>query len=146
MDEKLEGFGPKAEELHTFANNSLSQVAAAKQIEIIERENILENTRKMGAYLVEGIRKLQHKYPQIGDVRGVGLHIGVEFVKDPDSREADINLAVNVRTEGLKQGVIFGLGGANRNVLKVKPPLIVSQSEADEILSILGKCLQKLLG
>ncbi len=146
VDEKLEGFGPKAEELHTFANNSLSQVAAAKQIEIIERENILENTRKMGAYLVEGIRKLQHKYPQIGDVRGVGLHIGVEFVKDPESREADVNLAVNVRTEGLKQGVIFGLGGANRNVLKVKPPLIVSQSEADEILSILGKCLQKLLG
>lgn len=146
VDEKLEGFSPKSEELHTFANNSLSQVAAAKQIDIIERDGILENTRNMGVYLVEGLKKLQSEYPRIGDIRGVGLHIGVEFVKDPDTREIDVELAVNVREEGLKNGAIFGLGGANRNVLKVKPPLIVNQSEADEILAILSRCLKKLLG
>lgn len=146
VNEKLDGFGPKAEELHTFANNSLSQVAAAKQIDMIERDGILENTRKMGEYLVEGIKKLQHEYPRIGDIRGVGLHIGIEFVKDPDTREADVDLAVRVREEGLKQGAIFGLGGVNRNVLKVKPPLIVSQSEADEILAILAQTLKIILG
>lgn len=146
VDEKLEGFSPKSEELHTFANNSLSQVAAAKQIEIIERDGVLENTRKMGTYLVEGIKKIQFEHSQIGDVRGVGLHIGIEFVKNPESREADVELAVNVRKEGLKNGVIFGLGGANRNVLKVKPPLIINQNEADEILTVISKCLKHLLG
>jgi len=145
VDEKLEGFSMKAEELHTFANNSLSQVGAIKLIDIIERENILENVRKMGKYLVGGIEKLQKEFPQIGDIRGVGLHIGVEFVKDPNTREKDEDLAVAVRSEGLKQGAIFGLGGANRNVLKVKPPLIVTQSEADEILSILGKTIRNVI-
>jgi len=145
VDEKLEGFSMKAEELHTFANNSLSQVGAIKLIDIIERENILENVRKMGKYLVDGIEKLQKEIPQIGDIRGVGLHIGVEFVKDPNTREKDEDLAVAVRSEGLKQGAIFGLGGANRNVLKVKPPLIVTQSEADEILAILGKTIRNVI-
>ena len=141
VNEKLEGFGPKAEELHTFANNSLSQVAAAKQIEIIERDNILENVRNIGKYLVEGIKKIQKQYPQIGDIRGVGLHIGVEYVKDTDSKEPDVDLAVNIRKEGLKNGAIFGLGGANRNVLKVKPPLIINCDEADQVLTILEKTM-----
>ena len=141
VNEKLEGFGPKAEELHTFANNSLSQVAAAKQIEIIERDNILENVRNIGKYLVEGIKKIQKQYPQIGDIRGVGLHIGVEYVKDTDSKEPDVDLAVNIRKEGLKNGAIFGLGGANRNVLKVKPPLIINCDEADQVLTILEKSM-----
>ena len=145
VNEKLEGFGPQAEELHTFANNSLCQVGAIKLIDIIERDNILENVRNMGRHIVSGIEKLQKKFPQIGDVRGVGLHIGVEYVKDADSREADVNLAVNIRTEGLKQGAIFGLGGANRNVLKIKPPLIVNQNEADEILQILERSMQNVI-
>lgn len=139
----LEGFSMRAEELHTFANNSLSQIAAAKQIEIIERDHLLENTRQMGAYLAAGIRKLQLDYPEIGDIRAVGLHIGVEFV-DPLSQAPDVKGCVRVREEGLGLGAIFGLGGARRNVLKVKPPLIVNQSEADEILDILQRAIRKV--
>ncbi|MCL6432487.1 MAG: aspartate aminotransferase family protein, partial [Anaerolineae bacterium] len=129
----LDGFGPNSEELHTFANNSLSQVAAIKQLEIIERDDILGNTRRMGAYLADGLRKLKQDYPEIGDIRAVGLHIGVEFV-NPVTGEPAVERCLAVREEGMRQGAIFGLAGARRNVLKIKPPLIVSQSEADEIL------------
>jgi len=141
----LEGFSPHAEELHTFANNSISQVTAAKMIDIIERDHLLENTRKMGVYLVDGLKKLQKEFPEMGDIRGVGLHIGIEYVKDPVSKEADVNMAVAIREEGLKQGAIFGLGGAHRNVLKVKPPLIINQGEADEVLDILKRSMNKVL-
>ena len=95
----------------------------------------------MGKYLVEGIKKIQKQYQQIGDIRGIGLHIGVEYVKDTGSKEPDVDLAVILRKEGLKNGAIFGLGGANRNVLKLKPPLIINRDEADQVLAILEKSM-----
>jgi 4-aminobutyrate aminotransferase-like enzyme len=140
----LEGFSLKAEELHTFANNSLSQVTAAKQIEIIARDDLLGNTRRMGVYLADGLRRLQAEFPEMGDVRAVGLHIGIEYV-DPKTKAPAIEACVKVREEGMKLGAIFGLGGARRNVLKVKPPLIVNQDEADEILDILRRAMTNVL-
>jgi 4-aminobutyrate aminotransferase-like enzyme len=140
----LEGFGPKAEELHTFANNSLSQVAASKQIEIIERDDILGNTRRMGAYLADSLRAMQGEFPEMGDIRAVGLHIGIEFVK-PDTKEPAIEACSSVRSKGLELGALFGLGGARRNVLKIKPPLIIGRTEADEVLGILQRAMQMSL-
>ena len=140
----LEGFSLKAEELHTFANNSLSQVAGAKQIEIIERDNILENTRCMGVYLANGIQRLQHDYPEIGDIRAVGLHIGVEFV-DPETKAPTDEECIRIRQEAMGLGVIFGLAGVRKNVLKIKPPLIVNREEADEILDALESAMRKVL-
>jgi len=140
----LEGFSFKAEELHTFANNSLSQMSAIKMLDIIERDGVLENARRMGAYLAKGIHKLRKEFPEIGDIRQAGLHIGVEFVEDPDTKEAAVEKCVRVRDEGMKIGAIFGLGGAHRNVLKVKPPLIVTQQEADEILGILRQAIHRV--
>jgi 4-aminobutyrate aminotransferase-like enzyme len=142
--EGLEGFSLKAEELHTFANNSAAQVAASKQIEIIERDGVLQNTRDMGAYLAQGLHELQDEFPEIGDIRAVGLHIGVEY-EDPNTKEPRVDMAVGIRDEGMKRGAIFGLGGARRNVLKVKPPLVVKREECDEILGILRETMQAVL-
>ena len=131
ISDKLEGFAPDSEELHTFANPTLSMACAAKQLEMFDN-GVLANGRAMGKRIGDGIRKLQERYPQIGDVRQLGMHIGVEF--------ADENLnpltaeAAKVRTAGFRHGIIFGLGGVRKNVLKVKPPLIISESEADEVL------------
>jgi 4-aminobutyrate aminotransferase-like enzyme len=141
----LEGFSLKAEELHTFANNSLSQVAAIKQIEIIERDDVLGSTRRMGAYLAGGLRKLQEQFPEMGDIRQLGLHVGVEYVRDPASKEPAVEKCVEIREEGMKLGAIFGLGGVRKNVLKIKPPLIVTEEEADEILDVLRRAMQKVL-
>jgi len=141
----LEGFGPKTEELHTFANNSLAQVTAIAQIEIIARDHILENARRMGAYLTDGLRKLQQDFPEMGDIRAVGLHIGIEYITDPQSKEPATEACVKIRDEGMKLGAIFGLGGVRRNVLKVKPPLIITRAEADEVLDIMHRAMQRVL-
>ncbi len=141
IDDKLDGFGPQTEDLHTFANNSLSQVAAAKQIEIIERDNVLENARAMGAYMERGLRRLQQDFPEMGDIRVLGLHIGIEFVRDPQTKEPAEEETITIRREGLSLGAIFGLGGVRKNVLKVKPPLILKPAEADEILGILEQAM-----
>jgi len=134
ISDRLEGFAPDTEELHTFANPSLSMVTAAKQLALLE-EWVLANCREVGDYLGERLRALMADYPEIGDVRQAGLHIGVEFVRDPATREPIPDETVAIRNAGLERGIIFGLGGVRRNVLKVKPPLICSRDEADEILA-----------
>lgn len=144
ISDKLEGFQPDTEELHTFANSSVAQVAAAKQIEILE-EWVLENTRQIGKYLTDNLYVLQKEFPEIGDIRSLGLHIGIEFVRDPVSKEPLYEETERIRNVGIKNGIIFGLGGAHKNVLKIKPPLIINHSECDEILDLLKKSIKEVL-
>jgi len=133
ISDKLEGFSPDSEELHTFANPTLSMVTAAKQLALLE-EWVLENCRRMGEYLGTHIKGMMGEFPEIGDVRQAGMHIGVEFVKDPESKVPLEEETVAIRNAGFEHGVFFGLAGVRRNVLKVKPPLIINQAECDEVL------------
>lgn len=142
IHDRLEGFGPLGEEIHTFSNNSIAQVAALKQIEIIERDGLLENTEKVGAFLAEKLTEMQKKYPCIGDVRQAGLHVGIEFVMDPATKEPDLTLAQTVKYIALQMGLILGEAGYRLNVLKVKPPLIITQAEAAEVLKIFEAAVQ----
>lgn len=144
ISDKLKGFNPDTEELHTFANPSLAMVIAAKQIELLE-DWVLENCRKMGDYLGKSIKLMMKEFPEIGDVRQAGLHIGVELVKDPKSKEPLNKETALIRDRGFKNGIIFGLGGVRKNVLKIKPPLIVTKQEADEIIDKLKTCLTAVL-
>lgn len=134
VSDKLEGLAPDAEELHTFANPTLSMVTAAKLIDKLEN-GVLENCRKMGKYLGDKLKGMMSEYPEMGEVRQAGLHIGVEFVKDPETREPAPEVGKGVRAAGFENGIIFGLGGVRKNVLKVKPPLIITQEECDEVLN-----------
>jgi 4-aminobutyrate aminotransferase-like enzyme len=140
----LQGFSPDTEELHTFANNSVAQVAAMKLIDRLE-SGVLENCRLMGERLRAGLGELQKDYPQMGDVRQAGLHVGVELVRDPEGREPAPELLAAVRQEGLERGIIFGVGGMGKNVLKIKPPLVISRQEADTVLELLRDCLRAAL-
>ncbi|MBT9132278.1 MAG: Taurine--pyruvate aminotransferase [Firmicutes bacterium] len=144
-DKNLTGFEPTSEDLHTFASNQISQAAAIKMIEIIERDNVLQNAVAMGQYLRRGIEKMQEDYPEIGDIRQIGLHIGVEFVRDPEGKEPLIEKTMAIQRKGPENGVIFGLSSVHRNVLNIKPPLIINRREADEILSVLAKCIKKVI-
>ena len=144
VSDRLEGLEPDAEELHTFANNSLSQVAAAKLIDILEN-GVLENVPKMGRYLHGGLEELQREFPEIGDIRQLGLHIGVEFVRDPKTKEPLIEQCKAVRSEAVERGVIFGLAGPRPNILKIKPPLVVTENECDEIMDKLRAAMNKVL-
>jgi len=140
ISDTLKGFDPDSEELHTFANNSVSQVAALKLIDILEK-GVLENCRKMGEYLGSELKKMQKEFPQMGDVRQAGLHIGVEFVTDLVTKKPAADLLSAVRKAGFENGIIFGVGGMAKNVLKIKPPLIISKDEADTVLQRFRKSL-----
>lgn len=142
ISDDLEGFSPDTEELHTFANNTVSQVAALKQIEMLE-QGILANCNAMGNYLGAELKKMQKDFSRMGDVRQAGLHIGVELVKDPDTREADPELLQAIRNYAMENGVIFGVGGMLKNVLKVKPPFIINKEEADRVLEVLRGSLKE---
>ena len=108
---------PDAEELHTFANNSLSQVAAAKLIDILEN-GVLENARKMGLYLRSRLEELQREFPEIGDIRQVGLHIGVELVRDPQTKEPLMAEGKAVRDQGIAAGRDLRAGRAKAQHLE----------------------------
>jgi 4-aminobutyrate aminotransferase-like enzyme len=142
IHDRLKGFEMKAEELHTCANNSASQVAALKQLEIRERDHILDNTNAVGARLCDGLIRLREKYPQIGDVRQAGLHIGAEMI-EPDGKPLSGQAAMKLRETAMDEGIILGTGGYRKNLLKFKPPLITSAAEADEILERFEKTLKK---
>lgn len=144
ISDKLKGFEGDGEELHTFANNSLSQVAAIKQIRMMQ-EWVLGNTRRMGSYLALGLESMQKDYPEIGDIRQAGLHIGVEMVRDPHTRAPAVDAANSIRKEALKNGIILGKGGPCSQVLKIKPPLVISQDECDKILDSFARALKNVL-
>jgi 4-aminobutyrate aminotransferase-like enzyme len=144
ISENLAGFLPDTEELHTFANNAVSQVAALKLIELLEN-GVLENCRRMGDFLGGRLREMQKEFPQIGEVRQAGLHIGIELVKDPVTREPFPELVSAARAAGMKNGALFGVGGVLKNVLKVKPPLIITQQECETVLDILRRTLRAAL-
>ena len=137
ISDELEGLKMDSIDLHTFANNQVAQVAALKQIEIIERDNILQNVKKVGGYLKDNLIVLQKVWPQIGEVRALGLHIGIDLVKDPETHETDYEGCTRVREAGFTEGIIFGVGGSGKgkNIIKIKPPLITTMEQADEILS-----------
>ena len=131
ISDKLKGFEPDSEELHTFANPTLSMACACKQLEMFDN-GVLANGRAMGQYLGDKLKELQKTYPQIGDVRQVGMHIGVEIVDEKIQPRPD--KAAEIRKNGFKHGLILGTGGVRKNVLKVKPPLIINQAECDEVI------------
>jgi len=143
IGDHLEGFSPDSEELHTFANPTLSMACAAKQLEMFDN-GVLANGRAMGAYLADGLKKIQVKYPQLGDIRQLGMHIGVEFADEklnPLTEEA-----TNIRKAGFKNGLILGTGGVRKNVLKIKPPMIINQAECDEVLQKFEASVKEVFG
>jgi len=141
----LAGFEPDAEELHTFAANTLSIVGAIKLIEIVRRDNLLERANQMGQYFRDGLVRLQQEFPEIGDIRQVGLHIGVEMVKDPQTKTPLDDQTPKIRDAAMRRGVIFGLAGVRKNLLKIKPPLVITAGEADEVLAVLRDTLDEVL-
>ena len=141
-DDRLKQFEPTGEDVYTFGSNPVAQATALKVIEILERDRIPERAARMGALLTRGLLDLQEKYPQMGDVRGPGLFIGVEMVKDPQTKEPAPVEARRIVEEAWKRGVILGLASALPNVLKIKPPLIIEEAEVVTVLTVLADCLK----
>ena len=89
------------------------------------------------------LEELKRKYPIIGDVRGKGLMIGIELVKDKTKTPA-VSEAVAVRNACLAKGLLIGIGGAWANVLRIQPPLVITDDQLDEAVAIIEKSLGEL--
>lgn len=123
----------------TLGGNPVSSTAGLAVLEYIAENNLAENARERGAQLKAGLETLQKKYPILGDVRGIGLMIGAEFVhadKSPAPKELDEVLEI------LKdRGFIIGKGGVGRNVMAFQPPLVITEQNVDEVLNALDLVL-----
>lgn len=121
----------------SYGGNPLASTAALAAIRTILDESLVENSRDVGAYLLNGLRGLQEKYEFIGDVRGSGLLIGVELVKDRKTREPlDQTVTKRMFFEALKRGLVSMVYKPN---FRINPPLVLSREEADEGLAILDE-------
>ena len=122
----------------TFGGNPVAIAAALKTIELLQRE-LVANSAEVGAYLKRGLEKLMSKYDCIGDVRGMGMMIGVEFVKDRSSKIPDPDLRDRVEMETFNRGVI--LLGCGPNSIRWSPPLILTKDNVDVALEIFDEAI-----
>jgi len=121
----------------SYGGNPLASTAALATVRTILDESLVENSRRVGEHLLNGLRGLQEKYEFIGDVRGVGLLIGVELVKDRKTREPlDRSVTRQMFLETVKRGMISMNYKPN---FRINPPLVLTREEADEGLAILDE-------
>jgi 4-aminobutyrate aminotransferase-like enzyme len=134
-------FGSDIRYFNTFGANHVSIAAASAVLDVIENENLIENARITGDHLLAGMRELQQTTPTIGDVRGTGLFLGLDFVKDRETREPDGALALKVVNGIRDRHVLISASGPAGNVLKIRPPLPFTIEHADIFLSALREVL-----
>jgi 4-aminobutyrate aminotransferase len=125
----------------TFGGNPLGCAAALATLELVEK-GLADNAAKMGERLITGLRKLQQKHACIGDVRGVGLMIGVEFVKDRKTKEPASELTHALELKAFSKGLL--LLSCGKSVIRVAPPLVLNAYDVDTGLAILDECLSEL--
>ena len=125
---------------NTFGGNLVAAASALATIGVIEREKVLENTRRQGAYLLERLRELMGRFEQIGDVRGLGLMIATEFVEDRTRKVPAVAFRDRVLAEAARRGLI--LLGCGRSSIRYIPPLIIQRAEIDEGVEILEASLR----
>jgi 4-aminobutyrate aminotransferase-like enzyme len=138
----LRGFQPGDDAL-TFGEFPVSLAAGLAALEVIERDNLLRACADMGAYATGELHALRLRHPLIGDVRGPGLLIGIELVRDLKTREPAAAETLEVYRRALELGVIFGTTryAGLGNVLKIKPPFTVTRPQMDRVLDVLDKVL-----
>jgi 4-aminobutyrate aminotransferase len=125
----------------TFGGNPVSCAAALTTIDLVERE-YLANARAMGDYLLEGVRRLAGEFPVIGEIRGLGLMIGIEFVKDRATREPHPELVNALVQRSFRHGLL--LLSAGKSALRLAPPLVIDRADADTALRMIGEGLREL--
>ncbi len=141
--EIADSFAP-GEHLSTFGGNPVSCAAALATIDFMEREHLAGQARRKGQWFMGKLMELKERYPIIGDVRGKGLMIGMELVSDARKTPAEES-AGKIRQFCLDHGLLIGVGGVFGNVLRIQPPLVISEDELDRALGILEQALNKNL-
>ncbi len=124
----------KGPHINTFGGNPLSSRAAKVTIDYIEKQDLIANSKRQGETLLGRLRELAQRYAIIGEVRGYGLMIGVELVKDRATKAYAAAEATQLVEEMRRRGVLVGKGGRFGNVIRIQPPMIFSDEDSQEFL------------
>ena len=122
---------------NTFGGNPVSCAMGKAVLEVIERERYQQNCLELGAYLMEALEKLESRHDVMGDVRGKGLMIGVELVRDRTTKEPAKEACARVLERAKEMGLLIGRGGLYSNVLRIKPPMCITHADVDFIVEVL---------
>ncbi len=127
---------------NTFGGNPVSMTKALATLDVIDTDGIRENARRVGGHLRERLVALADKHPLIGDVRGAGLMLGVEFVTDRATKAPATDATAEILERTKDAGLLLGKGGLYGNVVRIKPPMCLTREDADFIVD----CLDWVLG
>jgi 4-aminobutyrate aminotransferase len=129
--------------LSTFGGNPVSCAAALANIDYILEENLSAESERKGQYITKALEEVKKGSRLIGDVRGKGLMIGIELVRDQNTKEPAAQEATKIRDACRRKGVLLGQGGIKANVLRIQPPLVISTQEIDQVIRVLSECLEE---
>ncbi len=142
--EIADAFANGMEYFNTFAANPVSCAIGLAVLDVIEAEGLQKNALQVGEFLLQGMRKLQQDCPVIGDVRGSGLFLGMELINNASDREPNAIAADNIVQLMRHKKVLLSTDGPDHNVVKIKPPMVLSEENAVFFLERLDESLQEL--
>ena len=126
---------------NTFGGNPVCMAAGSAVLDVIDEEGLQENSRVVGARLRAGLESLQAEHDLIGDVRGMGLMLGVELVRDRATKEPAKQETLAVLEAAREAGVLIGKGGIDGNVIRIKPPMCITAADADFAIDVFHRAL-----
>jgi 4-aminobutyrate aminotransferase-like enzyme len=141
--EIADAFANGMEYFNTFGGNPVSCAIGMAVLDVIEKEDLQKNAYQAGNRLLQGLQGLMAQYPLIGDVRGLGLYAGVELVSDRRTLDPAPEHADYIINRMKDHGILISTDGPLYNVLKMKPPIVFSEKNADEVVNALDKILQE---
>jgi alanine-glyoxylate transaminase/(R)-3-amino-2-methylpropionate-pyruvate transaminase len=131
---------------NTFGGNPVSCAQGLATLNVVLEENIQGRAKTLGARLLDGLETLKRTHPLIGDVRGRGLMVGVELVEDRATKAPAGEKAADVMERCKQLGVLIGKGGYFGNVLRIKPPMCLTEADIDFLLAVLDQALAEAEG
>ena len=127
---------------NTFGGNPVSMAAGLAVLDVIDEEHLQENARVVGAHFLEGLQRLRDAHRLVGEVRGMGLMLGLELV-DPETGAPAPAQTLEVLEAAREMGVLLGKGGLDGNVLRIKPPLCITIEDVDFAVDVLNRALER---
>jgi alanine-glyoxylate transaminase/(R)-3-amino-2-methylpropionate-pyruvate transaminase len=129
---------------NTFGGNPVSMAAGLAVLDTIDEDGLQENSKVVGGRFKQGLKELQTRHRLIGDVRGMGLMLGAELVRDRGTKEPAKEETLQILEIAREHGVLLGKGGLDGNVLRIKPPMCLTAQDVDFALEVLDVALSRV--
>jgi alanine-glyoxylate transaminase/(R)-3-amino-2-methylpropionate-pyruvate transaminase len=126
---------------NTFGGNPIVSAIGKAVLEVIERENLQANCLELGRHLLTGFERLKSRHKIIGDVRGKGLMLGIEFVKDRTTKQPGREECAQAVENARELGLLLGKGGLWGQTIRFAPPMCLTRADADFVLAVLDEAI-----